>query len=88
MQAEISRFSTQKRKIDHLVASRNRWLEYQGKRVAQQDVNYEGTMAKAPPCPERRMRTPLPRQSSLLHRRRKLGRKVEETKIGESGVSA
>ena len=57
-----------KDKIYHLVASRNRWLEYQGKRVAQQerwlsdsqDVNYEGTMAKAPPCPERRMRTPLP----------------------------
>ena len=54
------------------MASRNRWLEYQGERVAQQerwlsdlqDVNYEGTMAKAPPCPERRMRTPLPQQSS------------------------
>ena len=49
-----------KEKIDHLVASRNRWLEYQGKRVTQQersqsdlkDMNYEGTMAKAPPCPE------------------------------------
>ena len=23
-----------------------------------QEVNYEGTIAKAPPCPERRMRTP------------------------------
>ena len=47
-------------------------MEYQEKRVAQQersqsdweDVNYEGTMAKAPPCPERRMRMPLPQQSS------------------------
>ena len=54
------------------MASRNSWLEYQGKRVAQRersqsdlnDMNYEGTMAKAPPCPERRMRTPLPQQSS------------------------
>ena len=44
------------------MASRKRWLEHQGKRVALQerwqsdwqDVNYEGT--KAPPCPERRMR--------------------------------
>ena len=64
-------FST-KEKADHLVASRNRWLEHQGKRVALQerwqsdwqDVNYEGTVAKAPTCPERRMRTPLPQQSS------------------------
>ena len=58
-----------KRETDRLVASRNRWLEHQGKRVAlqerlQRDVNYEGTVAKAPPCPERRMRTPLPQQSS------------------------
>ena len=29
-----------------------------------QDVNNEGTMAKAPPCPERRMRMPLPQQQS------------------------
>ena len=29
-------FST-KEKIDHFVASRNRWLEYQEKRVAQQE---------------------------------------------------
>ena len=64
-------FST-KEELDHIVASRNRSMEYQGKSVAQQersqsdlkDVNYEGTMARAPPCPERRMRTPLPQQSS------------------------
>ena len=68
-------FST-KEKSDHLMASRNRWLEHEGKRVAQQDrwpsdlpdVNYEGTMAKAPPCPERRTRTPLPQQSSTSTR--------------------
>ena len=54
-------FGTQE-KNGLLVASRNRWLECQGKRVAQQerwlsdlqDVNYEGTMTKAPPCPERK----------------------------------
>ena len=64
-------FST-KQKIDHSVASRNRLLEYQGKRVSQQersqsdwqDVNWEGPMAEAPPCPGRRMRTLLPQQSS------------------------
>ena len=32
----------------------------------QEDMNYEGTLVKAPPCPERRMRTPLPQQSSFL----------------------
>ena len=64
-------FST-KEKIDHLVASTNPWSEYQGKRVAQQerwlsdwqDVNYEGTTAKTPPCYERRMVTSPPQQSS------------------------
>ena len=64
-------FSTEET-IDHLVASRDRWLEYQGKKIDKQErwlsdlqnVNYERTMAKAPPCPERRMRTPLPQQSS------------------------
>ena len=29
-----------------------------------QDVNYQGTVANAPPFPVRRMRTPLPQQSS------------------------
>ena len=28
-------------------------------------MNYKGTLVKAPPCPERRMRTPLPQQSSF-----------------------
>ena len=70
--AGLSRSSVRQKKIDHFVASRSRWLGYQGKRVAQQersqsdlkDMNYEGTTVKAPPCPERRMRTPLPQQSS------------------------
>ena len=59
--ARITRFSAQ-REVDHFVASRNRWLEHQGKRVALQerwqsdwqDVNYEGTVRKAPPYPEKR----------------------------------
>ena len=32
----------------------------------QEDMHYEGTLVKALPCPERRMRTPLPQQSSFL----------------------
>ena len=55
-----------KEKNDHLVASRRRWLEHQGERVALQerrqndwqDIKYEGIMAKTPPCSERRTRTP------------------------------
>ena len=31
----------------------------------QEDMNYEGTLVKAPPCPKRRMRTPLLQQSSF-----------------------
>ena len=70
--AAFSRSSVRKRRSDHLVASRNRWLEYNGKSVAQQerpqsdlkDMNYQGTTAKALPCSERRVRTPLPQQSS------------------------
>ena len=61
---------------NHSVASRNRWLEHEARRVALQErwqsewqgVNYEGRMAKAPPCPERRMRTSLPQQSSWSRR--------------------
>ena len=64
-------FDTEERK-DHFVASRVRWLEYQGERVALQesgqhdwqDVKYEGIMAKALPSPESSMKTPLPQQSS------------------------
>ena len=64
-------FDTEERK-EHFVASRRRWLEYRGDRVALQeslqndwqDVNYEVIVAKAPPCPERSMKTPLPQQGS------------------------
>ena len=28
-------------------------------------MNYKGTLVKAPPCPKRRMRTPLPQQSTF-----------------------
>ena len=64
-------FSTQE-KTDHLVESGKGWLEHEGKRVAlqerwqseRQDANYEGTVAKASPCSDRRIRTPLPQQSS------------------------
>ena len=48
-----------KEKSDHLGASRNRWLEYQGQRVAQQersqsdlDMNFEERPVKASPCPK------------------------------------
>ena len=79
---------------DHFVESRIRWLEYQGERVALQengqndwqDVKYEGQMAKAPPCPERSMKTPLPQQRSSSTRERK---KVSGflCKRGASGAS-
>ena len=42
-------------------------LAHEGERVGQsdwQDIHYEGIIEKAPPCPERRMRTPMPQQSS------------------------
>ena len=48
-------------------ACRNGWLECRATREAQRDLKdmtYEGTIANAPPCPERRVRTPLPQQSS------------------------
>ena len=52
-QAETAGWSTKER-----VAQQERWLS------DLQDVDHEGTMAKAFPCPERRMWTPLPQQSS------------------------
>ena len=62
----------QARKKDHLVANRRRWLEHHGERVAMQerwqnewqDLEYQGAVARAPPCPKRTPRTPLPEQSS------------------------
>ena len=59
-------------KKDHFVASRKRWLESQGRKAIKQeswqnewhDIDYQGAMAKAPPCPERTLKTPMPQQSS------------------------
>ena len=58
------------------MASRKRLLEGQGKNVAQQkswhnewrDIMYKGVMAKAPPCQERTLKTPMPQQSPLSSR--------------------
>ena len=62
-----------KEKKDHFVASRRRWLEYKGERVALQESgkNYwqdvtDVGMANAPPCPERSVKTPLPQQGSSI----------------------
>ena len=64
-------FDTAEKK-DHFVASRKRWLESQGKKATKQeswqnewhDIKYHVVMAKAPPCPESTLKTPLPQQSS------------------------
>ena len=48
-------FDTAERE-DHFVASRKRWLE--------SHLKFQGEMAKAPPCPERTLITPMPQQSS------------------------
>ena len=56
-------------KQDHFVANRKRWFESKGKNGAQQesvewhDIEYQGEIAKAPPCPERTLKTALPQQS-------------------------
>ena len=52
---------------NHLVASRRRWLESQGRDDARQesgkngwcDLGYQGAMAKAPPCLNSTLQTPL-----------------------------
>ena len=63
-------------KPNRFVVSRRRWLESQERDGARQesgqnkwhDVEYQGDMAKAPPCPDRTLQTPLPQQSSSLAR--------------------
>ena len=47
-------WSTKEKRVALQESGQNDW----------QDVKYEGTMAKAPPCPERSMKTPLPQQRS------------------------
>ena len=64
-------FDTSERS-NHFVASRRRWLESQGRNAARQengqnewcDLEYQGARAKAPPCPDSTLQTPLPQQSS------------------------
>ena len=59
-------------KPNHLVASRRRCLESQGRDDARQesgrnewyDLGYQGATAKAPPCPNSTPQTPLQRSSS------------------------
>ena len=57
----------------YLVANRRRWLEHRRRERAAMrerwqnewhDIEYQGAVAKAPPCPERSPRTPLPQQTS------------------------
>ena len=57
---------------NHLVASRRRWLESKERDDARQesgrndwyDLGYQGARAKAPPCPNSTLQTPLPQKSS------------------------
>ena len=59
-------------KPNHFVTSRRRWLESQGRDGARlenglnewYDLEYQGAKAKAPPCPNSTLQTPLPQQSS------------------------
>ena len=59
-------------KLNHFVASRRRWLESQGRNCARQengqnewyDLEYQGDKAKALPCPDSTLPTPLLQQSS------------------------
>ena len=59
-------------KPNHFVASRRRWLESQGRDGARQEngrhewyeLGCQGAKAKAPPCPNSTLQTPLPQQSS------------------------
>ena len=59
-------------KPNHLVASRRRWLESQGRDDARQesgrnewcDFGYQGAKAKAPPCHNNTLQTPMPQQNS------------------------
>ena len=63
-------------KPNHFVANRRRWLESQGSGDARQengrnewyDLGYQGAKAKAPPCPNSTLQTPLPQQSSASAR--------------------
>ena len=59
------------------MASRRRWLERQEEEVAVQErrpdewqnFEYQGVVAKAPPCPQMTLRTPLPAAPATKARR-------------------
>ena len=66
--SNISQLFDTSEKPDHFVASRRRWLESQEQNGARQeseqnewhDMEYQGVMAKAPPCSVSTLKTPLP----------------------------
>ena len=68
----IFQFFNTTEKQNHLVASRRRWLESQGRDDARQesgrnewyDLGYQRAKAKAPPCPNSTLQAPLPQRSS------------------------
>ena len=59
--SNIFRLIDASEKPNHFVASRRRWLVSQGSDDARKE---NGAKAKAPPCPNSTLQTPLPRQSS------------------------
>ena len=71
--SNIFQFFDTSEKPNHFVAIRRRWLESQGRNGARQeigqnewyDLEYQGATARAPPCPDSTLQTPLPQQSSL-----------------------
>ena len=62
-------------KPNHFVASRRRWLVSQGSDDARQE---NGAKAKAPPCSNSTLQTPLPRQSSSSAREEEIHWQVME----------
>ena len=80
-------------KQDHFVANRKRWLESQVNNGAQQesgqnewhDIEYQGMMVKAPPCPERTLKRSC-RSKVRFHPGRKKAIR-SRWKTGEGGVS-
>ena len=79
-------------KPNHFVASRRRWLESQGRDDARQengrnewyDLGYQGAKAKAPPCTNSTLPTPLPQQGSSSAREEEDHWEVMEENSGRS----
>ena len=82
-------------KPNHFVASKRRQLESQGRDDARQDsgrnechdIEYQGTKAKAPPCPNSTLQTPLPQQSSSSAREEEDHWELRKTGEGEGLLS-